>query len=82
MGSIKDNAGKEVIGDRVILYIHGETAKSEHTNIDLTFQAVLSSSPPWTPIDIKYNGMRAKPELERSAPRIVSLHNTLSYVFL
>jgi hypothetical protein len=24
VGSIKDNSGKEVIGDRVILYIHGE----------------------------------------------------------
>lgn len=24
LGSVKDNSGKEVIGDRVILYIHGE----------------------------------------------------------
>jgi len=36
MGSIKDNAGKEVIGDRVILYIHGETAKSERSVFGLT----------------------------------------------
>lgn len=26
VGSVKDNTGKEVIGDRVILYIHGEYA--------------------------------------------------------
>lgn len=75
LGSVKDNSGHEVIGDRVILYIHG---KSHYDFISAHSLAAHSSSLHSTPIDIRFNGMLGKPEQGRSVPLIACPLNTLS----
>jgi hypothetical protein len=78
MGSIKDNSGKEVIGDRVILYIHGELPECLRLLHALTGQEGRTSFPPWIPTDTKFNGTFVNLVHELSVPPTASHRNTLS----
>ena len=68
-GSIKDSAGGEVSGDRVILYIHGQFSSRAVFQSGLMFQAEHISSRPSTRTDIRSNVM-----LERLVHGLSPLH--------
>jgi hypothetical protein len=71
MGSVRDNTGSEVIGERVILYIHGECFRHAPTMlVDADNEGERTSSPRSTLTDIKYNVMPVKQVPERSRPHI------------
>lgn len=65
-GSIKDNSGADVSGDRVILYIHGKCYLKRGCDYSLTSQAVHTSSRHLTLIAIRSSAMHVKPVLEHS----------------
>jgi hypothetical protein len=73
MGSVRDNTGSEVIGERVILYIHGKCLVEKERDraptmvVDADKKGERTSSPRSTLTDIKYNvtPVRQVPELSR-----------------